>query len=109
MDSAESAGGRLGAVLSSPRAGVVALGPHGPWLTTTPDQARQVLVRHAAYFDFPGDVTRSGDLSASRGETRSGHVVFHPLQPEQVARGLAVFDHASGTRQSSSAWSGTSG
>ena len=90
MDSAESAGGRLGAVLSSPRSGVVALGPHGPWLTTTPDQARQVL-SGVPDFDFPGDVTRSGDLSASRGETRSGHVVFHPLQPEQVARGLAVF------------------
>ena len=34
MDSAESAGGRLGAVLSSPRSGAVALGPHGPWLAT---------------------------------------------------------------------------
>ncbi|WP_416958588.1 cytochrome P450 [Nocardioides sp. T5] len=90
MDSAESAGGRLGAVLSSPRSGVVALGPHGPWLTTTPDQARQVLTE-VSHFDFPGDVTRSGDLSASRGDTRSGHAVFPPLQPEHVARGLAVF------------------
>src|SRR5687768_5470775 len=90
MDSAESAGGRLGAVLSSPRSGVVALGPHGPWLTTTPDQARHVLTG-VLDFDFPGDVTRSGDLSASRGDTRSGHVVFPPLEPEQVARGLAVF------------------
>lgn len=90
MDSAESAGGRLGAVLSSPRSGVVALGSHGPWLTTTPDQARQVLT-DVSGFDFPGDVTRSGDLSASRGDTRSGHVVFSPLQPEQVARGLTTF------------------
>lgn len=90
MDSAESAGGRLGAVLSSPRSGVVALGPHGPWLTTTPDQARQVLT-DVSGFDFPGDVTRSGDLSASRGDTRSGHVVFSPMQTEQVARGLTVF------------------
>ncbi|WP_299931148.1 cytochrome P450 [uncultured Nocardioides sp.] len=90
MDSAESAGGRLGAVLLSPRSGVVALGPHGPWLTTTPDQARQVLT-DVSGFDFPGDVTRSGDLSASRGETRSGHLVFPPLQPEAVERGLAVF------------------
>ena len=90
MDSVESAGGRLGAVLSSPRSGLVALGPHGPWLTTTLDQARQVLT-DVSSFDFPGDVTRSGDLSASRGDTRSGHAVFRPLQPEQVARGLAVF------------------
>ena len=90
MDSVESAGGRLGAVLASPRSGVVALGPHGPWLATTPGQARQVLTDVSA-FDFPGDVTRSGDLSASRGDTRSGHVVFPPVQPEQVARGLTVF------------------
>ncbi len=89
VDSAESAGGRLGAVLSSPRSGVVALGPHGPWLTTTPDLARQVLTE-VSHFDFPGDVTRSGDLSASRGDTRSGHVLFPPRQPEHVARGLAV-------------------
>jgi hypothetical protein len=90
MDSVESAGGRLGAVLSSPRSGVVALGPHGPWLATTPDLARQVLT-DVSGFDFPGDVTRSGDLSASRGDTRSGHVVFQPVQPWQVARGVAVF------------------
>ena len=90
IDSAESAGGRLGAVLSSPRSGVVALGPHGPWLTTTPGQARRVLT-DVTNFDFPGDVTRSGDLSASRGDTRSGHAVFPPVQPDQVAHGLTVF------------------
>lgn len=90
VDSAESAGGRLGAVLSSPRSGVVALGPHGPWLTTTLEQARQVLT-DVSGFDFPGDVSRSGDLSASRGDTRSGHVVFAPVPPEQVAHGLSVF------------------
>lgn len=90
MDSVESADGRLGAVLSSPRSAVVALGPHGPWLTTTPGQARQVLT-DVSRFDFPGDVTRSGDLSGSRGDTRSGHVVFQPVEPTQVARGVAVF------------------
>lgn len=90
MGSAEAAGGRLGAVLAAPRSGVVALGPSGPWLTTTPSQARQVLT-DAAHFDFPGDVSRSGDLSASRGDTRTGHVVFAPVTPAQVARGLATF------------------
>jgi hypothetical protein len=43
-------------------------------------------------FDFPGDVSRSGDLSSSRGDTRSGHVTFAPLTPGEVARGLVVFD-----------------
>lgn len=92
LDSAESAGGRLGAVLAAPRSGVVALGPSGPWLTTTPGQARQVLT-DAAHFDFPGDVSRSGDLSASRGDTRTGHVVFAPVTPDQVSRGLVTFTH----------------
>ena len=94
VDSAESAGGRLGAVLSSPRsgphAGVVALGPHGPWLATTPELARRVLT-DVSGFDFPGDVSRSGDLSASRGDTRSGHALFAPVPPERVAHGLTVF------------------
>lgn len=90
VDSAESAGGRLGAVLAAPRSGVVALGGAGPWLTTTPGQAKQVLT-DTAHFDFPGDVSRSGDLSASRGETRSGHLVFAPVTPAQVERGLATF------------------
>ncbi len=92
MDSAEAAGGRLGAVLAAPRSGVVALGRTGPWLVTTPGQAREVLT-DPARFDFPGDVSRSGDLSASRGDTRSGHLVFASVTPEQVARGLAVFTH----------------
>lgn len=92
MDSAESAGGRLGTVLSSPRSGVVALGPRGPWLATSLDHARQVLT-DVSGFDFPGDVTRSGDLANSRGDTRSGHAVFAPVPPEQVAHGLAVFTH----------------
>ena len=91
LDSVESAGGRLGAVLSAPRSGAVALGPHGPWLVTTPALAREVLT-DPGRFDFPGDVSRSGDLSASRGETRSGHVVLAPLTPDEVARGRAVFD-----------------
>jgi cytochrome P450 len=90
VDSAESAGGRLGAVLSAPRSGVVSLGPTGPWLTTTPAQARSVLTDLTS-FDFPGDVSRSGDLSASRGDTRSGHLTFDPLTPDRVARGVATF------------------
>lgn len=90
MDSVESATGRLGAVLAAPRSGVVPLGPSGPWLVTTPGQARRVLTDPAS-FDFPGDVSRSDDLSASRGDTRSGHVVFAPLQPPRVAAGTAVF------------------
>lgn len=90
VDSAESAPGRLGAVLAAPRTGVVALGPHGPWLTTTPGQARRVLTDLVS-FDFPGDVSRSGDLTASRGDTRSGHVVFTPLDHAQVAVGVATF------------------
>ena len=89
MGSAESAGGRLGAVLSAPRTGVVPLGP-GAWLTTTPAQAKEVLT-DTARFDFPDNVSRTGDLSASRGDTRSGHVTFAPVTAEQVARGLGVF------------------
>lgn len=90
MDSVETAGGRLGAVLAAPRSGVVALGPSGPWLATTPALAREVLT-DPHRFDFPGDVSRSGDLSASRGDTRTGHLVFVPVTPDQVSRGLAVF------------------
>lgn len=91
MDSVESAGGQLGAVLSAPRDGAAALGPGGPWLATSLEQARQVLTDPAT-FDFPGNVNRTGDLSGSRGETRSGHTVFDPVSPDQVARGVAVFD-----------------
>jgi len=91
MDSVESAGGQLGAVLSAPRGGAAALAPGGPWLATSQEQARQVLTDPDA-FDFPGNVNRTGDLSGSRGETRSGHTVFAPVPPDQVARGVAVFD-----------------
>ena len=81
----------VGSALSSPRPGPVwCPRPAGPWLTTTPALARQVLT-DAARFDFPGDVSRSGDLSASRGDTRSGHVTFAPLTPDQVATGLDIF------------------
>ena len=89
MGIAESAGGRLGAVLSAPRTGVVPLGPGG-WLTTTPAQAREVMT-DTARFDFPDNVSRTGDMSASRGDTRSGHVMFAAVTTEQVARGLDVF------------------
>jgi cytochrome P450 len=91
MDSVELAGGQLGAVLSAPRVGAAALAPGGPWLATSLEQARQVLADPAT-FDFPGNVNRTGDLSGSRGETRSGHTMFAPVSPDQVARGVAVFD-----------------
>ncbi len=90
VDSVESAGGRLGAVLSAPRSGVAQLGPRGPWLVTNPALARQVLTDVSA-FDFPGDISRSGDLSRSIGDTRSGHVTFDPLGPDHVARGVVTF------------------
>lgn len=90
VGSAESAGGRLGAVLALPRSGLAALGPHGPWVATTPALAKRVLTEPDA-FDFPGDVSRSGDLSASRGDTRSGHLGFAPLDADAVARGAALF------------------
>ena len=90
IDSAEAADGRLGAVLSAPRSGLVSLGPDGPWLAASPATAKRVLTEPGS-FDFPGDVTRSGDLSGSAGETRSGHLVFAPLTPDQVARGVDTF------------------
>ena len=91
MNSVESAGGRLGAVLSAPRDGMVQLGRHGPWLATTPALVRRVLT-DPTHFDFPSDVSRSTDLSGSTGESRSGHTIFAPLSPEQVADGAATFD-----------------
>src|SRR6478672_1514522 len=91
VDGVESAGGRLGAVLAAPRSGAVALGRHGPWLVTTPALARRVLTDHVR-FDFPGDVSRSGDLSSSKGESRSGHVTFAPLTRDEVVRGTEVFE-----------------
>lgn len=91
MDRVESAGGQLGAVLSAPRSGVAALAPGGPWLTTSLDLARQVLTDPEA-FDFPGNVNRTGDLSGSRGDTRSGHTVFAPVGPHDVGRGVATFE-----------------
>lgn len=90
MDSVGSAPGRLGAVLSAPRTGLAPLGHSGPWLATTRALAREVLT-DVDHFDFPGDVSRSGDLSASRADTRSGHVVLPSPGPAQVAVGTAVF------------------
>ncbi|HSF35703.1 MAG TPA: hypothetical protein VLA70_06285, partial [Nocardioides sp.] len=90
MDRVESAGGQLGAVLSAPRSAAAALGPGGPWLATSLAQARQVLSDPEA-FDFPGNVNRTGDLSGSRGNTRSGHTTFTPVGPDDVGRGVATF------------------
>jgi Cytochrome P450 len=90
VSSVESAGGRLGAVLAGPRTGVIALGRFGPWVAATPALAREVLT-DPARFDFPSDVSRTGDLSGSRGSSRSGHTVFTPLSPPQVEMGRATF------------------
>lgn len=90
MDSVESAGGRLGAVLSAPRTGACALGRFGPWVVTTPTLAREVLT-DPARFDFPSDVSRTGDLTGSTGDTRSGHLVFAALTPAQVSVGRDTF------------------
>jgi cytochrome P450 len=89
VDSVESAGGRLGAVLAAPRAGVIALGRTGPWLAASHASARRVLTDPAC-FDFPSDVSRSGDLSGSTGDTRSGHSIYVPLTPDQVSAGIAM-------------------
>ena len=90
MDGVESAGGRLGAVLAAPRNGAFSLGKHGPWVVATPALARRVLT-DPSLFDFPADVSRTGDLSGSRGDTRSGHLLFDPLSPAQVEIGRSVF------------------
>ncbi|WP_107773602.1 cytochrome P450 [Nocardioides sediminis] len=45
----------------------------------------------AATYDFPTTVSRSTDLSASTGDTRTGHHVFASLTPDQVERGREVF------------------
>ena len=91
MDSVESAGGQLGAVLSAPRSGAAALAAGGPWLATSLEQARQVLT-DVTKFDFPGNVSRTDDLSGSRGETRSGHTAFPTVTPDQVIQGVTTFD-----------------
>lgn len=92
VDSAESAGGRLGTVLSAPRSGVVRLSPVGPWLVTSHADARRVLT-DPQRFDFPSDVSRTGDLSGSAGDTRSGHLTYSPLTPAQVERGVSTLAH----------------
>jgi hypothetical protein len=91
MDSVESAGGQLGAVLSAPRGGMAALASGGPWIATTPALVREVLT-DPDLFDFPGTASRSGDLSGSRGETRSGHTIYPLVDPNAVSRGIDVFE-----------------
>jgi hypothetical protein len=90
MDSVESAGGQLGAVLTAPRGGMAPLAPGGPWLATTPALVKEVLT-DPERFDFPGDVSRGSDLSGSRGETRTGHTLYSPVSAAAVSRGSDVF------------------
>lgn len=95
MDGTDATSGRLGAVLRSlGEAGPVALGPHGPWLVTTLEHAREVLT-DPERFDFPMDVSRRAlPADADRGEAasnRSPHTITPPLAPDQVARGGQVF------------------
>lgn len=44
----------------------------------------------AAGFDFPTNVSRGSDLSASEGDTRTGHHIYAPLSSDQVERGREV-------------------
>ncbi len=86
--------GRLGAVLRSlGEPGPVALGPHGPHLATTLEQAREVLTRPDLY-DFPVDVSRRAlrsSPSRAAESRRSIHSTTPPLQPDAVLRGMDVF------------------
>lgn len=77
-------------MLAAPRGpGLTRLGPEGPWLATTPEQAKRVLM-DAAAFDFPTNVSRGSDMTASQGDTRTGHHIYAPLSPQQVETGRAV-------------------
>ena len=69
---------------------MIALGRHGPWVAATAALAREVLT-DPQRFDFPSDVSRTADLSGSRGESRSGHTLFSSLTPSQVELGRATF------------------
>lgn len=87
--------GRLGAVLRSlGKPSPLSLGPHGPFVTTTLQHAREVLT-NPERFDFPMDVSRRS-LGAQRGggqaaPARSPHAITPPLEPAAVARGTEVF------------------
>ena len=90
VNSAESAGGRLGAVLNAPRTGMIELGRFGPWVAATPELARRVLTEPTV-FDFPTNVSRTADLTGSRGDSRSGHNLFSPLSGSEVELGRNTF------------------
>lgn len=49
------------------------------------------MLTDADSFDFPTTVTRGTDMSASAGESRTGHLVYEPVTSAQVARGRDVF------------------
>ena len=85
VDSAESAGGRLGAVLAAPRSGVVASAARS--VADHDARSGPEVLTDVTSFDFPGDVSRSGDLSGSRGDTRSGHLTFDALAPTRWPAG----------------------
>jgi cytochrome P450 len=91
IESAEATTGRLGAVLRAPRsAGLTRLDEGGPWLATSLETAKRVLM-DAAAFDFPTNVSRGRDMSVSSADTRTGHHVYAPVSPSQVAAGREVF------------------
>lgn len=50
------------------------------------------MLTDAESFDFPTTVSRGTDMSASAGDSRTGHLVYAPLSPAQVTRGQEVFD-----------------
>jgi hypothetical protein len=91
IESAEATAGRLGAVLGAPRpGGLTRLDEGGPWLATSLETAKRVLM-DAACFDFPTNVSRGRDMSVSSADTRTGHHVYAPVSPSQVAGGREVF------------------
>jgi hypothetical protein len=62
----------------------------GPWLATSLEAAKRVLM-DGAHFDFPVNVSRGTDMSASSADTRTGHHVYAPVSPSQVAAGRDAF------------------
>ncbi len=60
--------------------------------------SRSEVLTEPGRFDFPGDVSRSGDLSSSRGDTRSGHVTLRAPDARTRWAAACPSSAASGTR-----------